>query len=99
MTTAHCFCFLTAMSVVAVAASAQTTLEVTSKLGTTYYSLADEKGVVAAAQKQLAVEPKSPDLLLELAQAQISVWQDKEAVDTLTRALAISPDKADLYVE
>jgi tetratricopeptide (TPR) repeat protein len=38
-------------------------------------------------------------LLLKLAQAQISVWQDKEAVATLTRALAISKDDAALLTE
>lgn len=79
------------------AVAAQTTVEVTSKLGTKFSSLADNKGVVAAAQKNLAADPKSPDLLLKLAQAQISVWQDKEAVQTLTRALAISPQNAALY--
>jgi len=84
---------------IATAAPAQTTPEVTSKLGATFYSLPDEKGVVAAAQKKLASAPKDPDLLLKLAQAQISVWQDKEAVETLTRALAVSPENADLYIE
>ncbi len=83
----------------AAAATAQTKLEVTSPRGTKFQSLADEKGVVAAAQKDLAADPKSPDLLLKLGQAQISVWQDKEAVETLTRALAISPRRADLYTE
>jgi tetratricopeptide (TPR) repeat protein len=38
-------------------------------------------------------------LLLKLAQAQVSVWQDREAVETVTRALAISPQSADLYTE
>ena len=83
----------------AAAASAQTTLEVTSGLGTKFYSLGDEKGVVTSAQKSLAADPKSPDLMLKLAQAQISVWQDREAVETLTRALAISPGNVELYVE
>ena len=99
MTTVPSLCFLASMLVLATGAPAQTTLQVTSKLGTKFYSLADEKGAVAAAQKNLAADPKSPDLLLKLAQAQISVWQDKEAVETLTRALAISPENADLYVE
>ena len=81
---------------------AQTTkpvLELTSPLGTKHYSLADEKGVVAAAQKNLAADPKNPDLLLKLAQAQSAVWQDQEAVATLTRAIAIAPNNADLYLE
>jgi tetratricopeptide (TPR) repeat protein len=83
----------------AAGAAAQTKVEVISKAGTKFQSLADEKGVVAAAQQNLAASPKSPDLLLKLAQAQISVWEDKEAVETLTRALAISPRSAGLYTE
>jgi len=99
MTTVRSLCLLASVLALATAAPAQTTPEVTSKLGTTFYSLPDEKGVVAAAQKKLASAPKDPDLLLKLAQAQISVWQDKEAVETLTRALAISPQNGDLYIE
>ena len=99
MTTVRCLRFLASVFALAVAVPAQTSIEITSKLGTKFYSLADENGAVAAAQKNLAADPKSPDLLLKLAQAQISVWEDKEAVDTLTRALAISPGNAGLYVE
>jgi len=77
---------------------AQPTLQVTSALGTKFYSLPD-KGVVAAAQKALAADPKNPDLLYKLAQAQISVWQDREAVETLTRALAAAPGNALYYTE
>ena len=84
---------------VATAASAQTQLEVTSKLGTKFYSMEDTKGVVAAARKNLAADNKDPVLLLKLALAQISAWQDKEAVETLTRAIAISPENGDLYTE
>jgi len=78
---------------------AQTHLEVTSPLGRKFYSLPDEKDVVAAAGKALAADPKNPGLLLKLAQAQISVWQDREAVATLGRALAVSPKDAALYTE
>jgi tetratricopeptide (TPR) repeat protein len=85
--------------VMAVIAIAQSSLEITSKLGTSFSSLPDEKGVVAAAQKNVAADPKKPELLLKLAQAQVSVWQDKEAVETLTRALAVSPASASLYTE
>jgi hypothetical protein len=99
MPIARSICALAAALALATAAPSQTTLQTTSKLGTPFYSLADEKGVVPAAQKNLAADPKNPDLLLKLAQAQISVWQDKEAVETLTRALAISPQNADLLTE
>jgi tetratricopeptide (TPR) repeat protein len=80
-------------------AASKPLLEFTAALGSKYYSLPDEKGVVAEAQKNLAADPKNADLLLKLAQAQVSVWQDREAVETLTRALAISPKNADLYTE
>jgi tetratricopeptide (TPR) repeat protein len=74
-------CFLALASLV----PAQTTLQVTSKLGRTFNSLPDPKEVVAVAEKN--------GDLLKLVQAQISVWQDREAVETLTRAIA------DLYTE
>src|ERR1035441_10600877 len=99
MSTARPLYLMAWLLALAAAATAQTKLEVTSKLGARFQSLADEKGAVAAAQKNLAADPKNPDLLLKLAQAQTSVWEDKEAVETLTRALAISPQNADLYTE
>lgn len=83
---------------VLVLAQAQT-LEVTSALGTKYYSLPDEKGAVAAAQKAVDADPRNAALLLKLAQAQAAVWQEKESVATCTRALEIAPDNADLYTE
>lgn len=99
MATVRSLCFLASAFTLVIAAPAQTKLEVTSGLGTKFHSLPDEKGVVSAAQKNLAAKANDPDLLLKLAQAQISVWEDKEAVATLTRALAISPDSAALYTE
>jgi tetratricopeptide (TPR) repeat protein len=99
MATVRSLCFLVSVLALAGAAPGQTKLEVTSKLGTKFNSLADEKGAVAAAKKSLAADPNSPGLLLKVAQAQVSVWEDKEAVDTLTRALATSPEDAGLYVE
>ena len=84
---------------VAAALPAQPRLEVTTVLGTKFYSLPDEKGIVAAAETDLAADPKSIDLLRKLAQAQVSVWQDREAVATLTRALEIAPQDAALLTE
>jgi tetratricopeptide (TPR) repeat protein len=92
-------CWLASVLALASVAAAQTKLEVTSKLGTKFHSLADDKGAVAGAGKSLAADPKNPELLLKLAQAQVSVWEDKEAAATLTRALAISPQDAGLYTE
>jgi tetratricopeptide (TPR) repeat protein len=78
---------------------AQAKLEVASPLGTKFYSLADDKGVVAAAEKALAADPKNPDLILKLALAQSSVREYRESVATCTRGLAIAPKNADLYLE
>jgi|SRR5450432_21152 len=78
---------------------AQPTLQATSALGTKFYSLPDVQGVVAEARKNLAADPTNPDLLLKLAQAQVSVWQDREAVETLTRAIAVAPGNAGFYTE
>ena len=88
---------------VALAAYGQTgakiVLEVTSPLGTKFYSIPDDKGVVAAAQKALAADPKNADLFLKLAQAHAAVWQDREAIEACTRGLAIAPNDAALLTE
>jgi tetratricopeptide (TPR) repeat protein len=84
--------------VVLVLAQAQT-MQVTSALGTKFYSLPDEKGLVAAAQKAVDADPRNAVLLLKLAQAQAAVWQERESVATCTRAIEIAPGNADLYTE
>jgi len=76
-----------------------TRLEIVTQLGTKFNSLPDEKGVVAAAEKSAAAEPKNAGLLLKLALAEASVWQDREAVATLDRAIALTPADAALYTE
>jgi tetratricopeptide (TPR) repeat protein len=78
---------------------AKTVLEVTSPLGTKFYSIPDDKGVVEAAQKALAADPKNPDLFLKLAQAHAAVWQDREAVEACTRGLSLAPKNAALLTE
>ena len=83
---------------VLVLAHAQT-LQVTSALGTKFYSQPDEKGAVAAAQKAADADPRNSGLLLKLAQAQASVWQERESVATCTRAIENAPNDADLYTE
>jgi len=83
----------------ALAQEGQTVFEVTSPLGTKFYSLPDPKGAVAAARKAAEADPKKADLLLKLAQAQASVWLEREAVETCTRGLALEPDRADLLTE
>jgi len=88
-----------ALAAMAFGQSGQTVLEVTSPLGTKFYSLPDEKGAVAAARKAAEADPKNPDLLLKLAQAQAGGWLEREAVETCTRGLALDPDRADLLTE
>lgn len=83
----------------AAAAWPQPRLEVTSVLGTKFYSLPDEKGAVAAAEQKLAADPKSLELLRKLVVAQIGAWQDREAVATLSRGLEIAPNDAGLLTE
>lgn len=74
-------------------------LEVRSALGREFYSQPDEKGVVAAAQKALAADPKDVKLILKLSQAHAAVWEEKEAIAALTRGLEMAPHNADLLVE
>jgi tetratricopeptide (TPR) repeat protein len=78
---------------------AKVVLEVTSPLGTKFYSIPDDKGVVASAQTALAADPKNPGLFLKLAQADAAVWQDREAIEACTRGLAIAPNDAALLTE
>lgn len=73
--------------------------EVTTASGRKFYALPDAKGAVAAAEKALAADPRNPDLILKLAQAQASVWQYREAVATCSRGLKLTPDDAGLYLE
>ena len=94
--------FPAVMVLFAAAVSAQTAqpvLEVTSQLGTKFYSLPDEKGVVNEAAKNLAADPKNAGLIMKLEAAQVSVWQDREAVITCTRALKLTPRSAEIYTE
>ncbi len=74
-------------------------LEIRSPLGREFYSQPDEKGVVAAAEKALAADPKDVKLILKLSQANASVWEEKEAVAACTRGLEIDPNNVDLLVE
>jgi tetratricopeptide (TPR) repeat protein len=68
-----------------------------SASGTRYSSLADEKGVVAEAQKKLDTDPRSVDLLVALGDAYATVWNHKAAIAVYDRALAQEPGKALLF--
>lgn len=91
--------FTLALAPFAFAQGVGTILEVTSPLGTRFYSIPDDKGAVEAARKALAADPKNPALLLKLAQAHAGAWQDREAVEACTRGLALAPNDAGLLTE
>jgi tetratricopeptide (TPR) repeat protein len=73
-------------------------LEITSGLGRKLYALPDDRSVIAA-RKNLAADPKSVELVLQLSKAQAARRQYREAVATSTQGLAFSPKNAELYLE
>ena len=73
-------------------------LEITSGLGRKLYALPDNAAVIEA-RKNLAADPKNPDLVLKLSKAQAGRRQYKEAVATDTQGLTFAPKNADLYLE
>jgi tetratricopeptide (TPR) repeat protein len=92
--------FLCAIALAALAPLARAQVfEVTSPLGTKFYSLADDKGVVPAAQRELAAHPDSAEAFLKLSQAHAAVWEEREAVSACTRGLLALGDNADLLIE
>lgn len=74
-------------------------LEVTSALGRKFYSLPDDKGTVAAAEKALRADPKNPDLMLKLSLAHAGVREYRESTAVCTRGLKIAPEHAGLLLE
>jgi tetratricopeptide (TPR) repeat protein len=76
-----------------------TLVEYASPLGREFRSIPDTGGLVATAEKELQNNRKHPGMWLKLAQAQAAVWQDREAVITLTHAIEIAPDNQALYTE
>lgn len=87
------------LACVAAVGWAQPQLELTSPLGAKFFSIPDQNGAVAAAEKDLAANPKSVDLILKLALAQSAAREYRESVATCTRGLKIAPQNADLYLE
>lgn len=77
----------------------QAQLELTSPLGAKFFSIPDAPGSVATARKNLAADPKNPDLYLKLALAQSAAREYRESVETCTRGLKIAPQDANLYLE
>ncbi len=71
--------------------------ELISPLNRKFYSLADEKGVVAEAEQKLAADPSNIDLLIALGRAQASIWRFRDAIATFTRGIELAPENALLY--
>jgi tetratricopeptide (TPR) repeat protein len=67
-----------------------------SPAGVEYRAQADS-GPIARAESALAAEPRSVDRHVQLAIAQSGARQFREAIATLTRALAIAPNDPVLY--
>jgi tetratricopeptide (TPR) repeat protein len=67
-----------------------------SPAGVEYRSSADT-GAIARAQAALAADPRNIDRIIDVAVAQSGVRQYREAIETLTRGLAIAPDEPMLY--
>src|SRR5687768_8124699 len=78
-------------------AQTQSEPEVVSPLGAKFYSQADEKGLVAEAEKKLASDPKNIELLIALGRAQATVWRYRDAIATFTRGIEMDPSNAMLY--
>jgi len=56
-----------------------------------------DTGAIARAQAALAADPRNVDRFIDVAVAQSGVRQFREAIETLTRGLAIAPNHAMLY--
>jgi tetratricopeptide (TPR) repeat protein len=67
-----------------------------SPAGVEYRSQADT-GAVARAESALAADPRNVQKFIALAVAQSGVRQFREAIETLTRGLAVAPNEAMLY--
>jgi len=73
-------------------------LELTSGLSRKLYALPDDQSVTDA-RKRLAEDSRNVSLVLQLAHAQASRRQYREAVATASAGLAFAPNNADLYLE
>src|SRR5262245_16114787 len=85
------------ISALAGAAQAPAQPEVVSPSGAKFFSQLDEKGIVAEAEKKLAADPKSIELIIALGRAQATVWRYRDAIATYTQGISIDPTNAMLY--
>src|SRR5262249_32478337 len=69
------------------------TVQYRSPAGVEYRSQADT-GAIARAERALAADPRNVDRFIELGIAQSNARQFREAIQTFTRGLAVSPNNA-----
>ena len=89
----RCFIAVIAASILAAPDLAGQTVQYRSPAGVEYRSQADT-GAIARAERALAADPRNPQRFVDLAVAQSGVRQFREAIQTLTRGLAVSPNNA-----
>lgn len=68
-----------------------------SASGKKYASQADEKNVVAEAQKKLDADSKNVDLMIALGDAYATVWNHKASIAVYDKAFALAPGKPLLH--
>jgi putative PEP-CTERM system TPR-repeat lipoprotein len=61
-------------------------------LGRVYLATNDQNQAIATFNKMVALQPKAPQPLLRLADAQIAIKANDAAIQSLQRALALQPD-------
>jgi tetratricopeptide (TPR) repeat protein len=71
--------------------------ELVSPLGVKHFANKDEKGDVAAAEKNQAADPNNVELIIALGRAQAGVWRYNDAIVTYTRGIKLAPGNAMLY--
>src|SRR5216117_2750058 len=84
---------LVAASVAAAAAAGGQSVQYRSAAGVEYRSQPDT-GAIARAEQALAADPRNVQRFVDLGVAQSGARQFREAIETFTRGLAVSPDNA-----
>jgi tetratricopeptide (TPR) repeat protein len=82
---------------VAAQSSDKRTPEVVSPLGSKFFARPDAKGAVAQAEQKLVATPNDLEGLAALARAQVDVLRLRDAVNTYSRALKLTPEDPLLY--
>jgi tetratricopeptide (TPR) repeat protein len=89
----RCFITLIAAATLVASRAEGQSIEYRSPAGVAYRSQPDT-GAIARAESALAADQRNPQRFVDLAVAQSGVRQFREAIQTLTRGLAIAPNNA-----